>query len=452
MGIEMLAFVNPMAPPPSNPFEAVFFYILLTPVGIALHFLDTVFQAFGPTAAIGAFGVAIIAITVIIRGILFPLFRWQISTQWRIQAQQRLIGPELKEIQQKYKKDRTRLNEETMALYKRHNINPLGQLSGCMPLLIQMPFIYALYGAIQKLSQAHNAHGGFLWVPQLSDVAFKVKGGIIGHPALLIIPILAGVLTFMQSKMMMQPARPDMSESERQMYRVMSQTTYLMPVLIAFFALNFYQGVGLYWITQSAIMVIQVYTMMGWGGLRMPAWVPGAGWYPANSPMGRFRAQFPDDFSAGVISGRQLQSGGGSRNLRQGRGPSQNGTTQRSAGKTANGRPEKSPSVDQKKTNGKLDGSLPPGRGNGSASRPGQTGTPNPPQLRGQSQNGTTQRSAGKTTNGRPEQSPPVDPKMTNGKVDGAVPPAPGKGSASRPRQTGTPNPRSGGRRRSRPK
>ena len=303
MGIELLGFVNPMSPPPSNPFEAIFFYILLTPVGVALNFLDKVFQGFGPTAAIGAFGIAIIAITVIIRAVLFPLFRWQISTQWRIQAEQRRIGPELKEIQRKYKKDRARLNEETMALYKRHNINPLGQLSGCLPLLIQMPFIYALYGAIEKLSQSHNVHGGFLWVPQLSDVAFKVKGGIIGDPALLIIPILAGVLTFMQSKMMMQPARPDMSESERQMYRVMSQTTYLMPVMIAFFALNFYQGVGLYWITQSAIMVFQVYTMMGWGGLRMPSWVPGSGWYPPNSPMGRFRTEFADAPAVGGPGG-----------------------------------------------------------------------------------------------------------------------------------------------------
>ena len=312
MGIELLGFVNPMAPPPSNPFEAIFFYILLTPVGIALNFLDKVFQGFGPTATVGAFGIAIIAITVIIRGVLFPLFRWQIATQWRIQAEQRRIGPELKEIQRKYKKDRARLNEETMALYKRHNINPLGQLSGCLPLLIQMPFIYALYGAIEKLSQSHSVQGGFLWVPQLSDVAFKVKGGIIGHPALLIIPILAGVLTFMQSKMMMQPARPDMSESERQMYRVMSQTTYLMPVMIAFFALNFYQGVGLYWITQSAIMVIQVYTMMGWGGLRMPSWVPGAGWYPPNSPMGRFRTEYGDGFTPGGSGGLKSQPPAGS--------------------------------------------------------------------------------------------------------------------------------------------
>ncbi|MHB8324263.1 MAG: YidC/Oxa1 family membrane protein insertase [Candidatus Dormibacteria bacterium] len=308
MGFELLAFVNPVAPPPTNPVLAIFFYLLLTPIGVVLQFFDKIFQSFGPTASIGAFGIAIIALTLVIRGLLFPLFRWQIATQWRIQAEQRRVGPELKALQQKYKKDRQRLNEETMLLYKRHGVNPLSQLSGCLPLLIQMPFIYALYGAIQKLSEGLHGHGGFLWVAQLSDIAFKVKGGIVGDPLLLIIPILAGVFTFMQSKMMMQPVRPDMSDSEKQMYRVMAQTTYLMPVLIAFFALNFAQGIGLYWITQSLVMVLQVFSMMGWGGLKVPSWFPGAGWHPANSPMGRMAAE--GGSTELVVSSRPSQRGG----------------------------------------------------------------------------------------------------------------------------------------------
>ncbi|MGA9775165.1 MAG: YidC/Oxa1 family membrane protein insertase, partial [Candidatus Dormiibacterota bacterium] len=293
MGPEVVGLINPMSPPPTNPILAVLFYVLLTPVGFILYLLDNAFRAFGPTDTIGAFGLAIIALTLIIRGALFPLFRWQISTQWKIQADQRRLGPELKELQQKYRKDRQRLNEETMALYRRHGLSPFSQLSGCLPLLIQMPFIYALYLVIEKLSKGlHGQAASFLWINNLNDVALKVKGGIVAHPLLLIVPILAGILTYMQSKMMMQPARPDMSDSERQMYRVMSQTTYLMPVMIAFFALNFFQGIGLYWITQSLIMVIQVFTMMGWGGLKMPAWVPGAGWYPANSPRAKLAAEF----------------------------------------------------------------------------------------------------------------------------------------------------------------
>jgi YidC/Oxa1 family membrane protein insertase len=284
MGIEFLTFVNPAAPPPTNQLLAIFFYILLTPIAVTLQFLDHVFRGFGPTQTIGAFGLAVIVLTLVIRGLLFPLFRWQIRTQWKIQADQRRMGPELRELQAKYKKDKPRLQSETMALYKRHEINPLSQLSGCFPMLIQLPFIYALFGSINKLSLTLHGQTSFLWIPNLDQSA--LKAGLLTHPTLVIVPILAGVLTFMQSKMMMQQQRPDMTDQERQMYRVMAQTTYLMPFLIAVFALNFNQGIGLYWITQSGVMVLQIFSMMGWGGLKVPPWFPGATWRPKNSPMG----------------------------------------------------------------------------------------------------------------------------------------------------------------------
>ena len=270
----VLAFTNPMAPPPSNPVEALFFYVLLTPIGVVLQFLDHAFNSLAATSSIGAFGLAIVVITVAIRGLLFPLFRWQIRTQRKIQADQRRMGPELRDIQAKYKKDRARLQTETMALYKKHQINPLGQLSGCLPLVIQMPFLYALYGTIHRLSQVMRGHTHFLWIGNLG--ASAVHAGVLSHLDLLILPVLAGALTFMQSKMMMQQQRPDMTGQERQMYRVMAQTTYLMPVLIAVFAVTFYQGIALYWVTQSTVMVIQVFSVMGWGGLKVPSWMPGS--------------------------------------------------------------------------------------------------------------------------------------------------------------------------------
>jgi YidC/Oxa1 family membrane protein insertase len=298
MGTEFLTFVNPAAPAPTNPLLAIFFYVLLTPIAVALQFLDHVFRSFGPTDAIGAFGLAVIVLTLCIRGVLFPLFRWQIRTQWKIQADQRRMGPELREIQAKYKKDKPRLQTETMALYKRHQINPLSQLSGCFPLLIQLPFIYALFGSINKLSKGLHGHASFLWIHNLDKSA--LKAGLLTHPTLILVPILAGGLTFMQSKMMMQQARPDMTDQEKQMYNVMRQTTYLMPVLIAVFALNFNQGIGLYWITQSGVMVLQVFSMMGWGGLKVPPWFPGAGWRPKNSPMGRAQTELA---TAVVVAG-----------------------------------------------------------------------------------------------------------------------------------------------------
>jgi YidC/Oxa1 family membrane protein insertase len=313
MGTEFLTFINPAAPAPTNPVLAIFFYVLLTPIAVALQFLDHVFRGFGPTEAIGAFGLAVIVLTLCIRGVLFPLFRWQIRTQWKIQADQRRMGPELREIQAKYKKDKARLQTETMALYKRHQINPLSQLSGCFPLLIQLPFIYALFGSINSLSKhlhrLHLGHTSFLWIHNLDKSA--LKAGLLSHPTLIIVPLLAGGLTFMQSKMMMQQARPDMTDQEKQMYNVMRQTTYLMPVLIAVFALNFNQGIGLYWITQSGVMVLQVFSMMGWGGLKVPPWFPGAGWRPKNSPMG----QLPPTGSmpAVAIAGNGAQGSSGVR-------------------------------------------------------------------------------------------------------------------------------------------
>ncbi|MGH7608756.1 MAG: YidC/Oxa1 family membrane protein insertase [Candidatus Dormibacteria bacterium] len=295
MGPEVLAFVNPVAPPPSNTIEAFFFYVLLTPIAIILQFLDHAFRAFGPTHAIGAFGLGVICLTLLIRALLFPLFRWQIRTQWRIQADNRKIGPELKALQAKHKGDRRRLQEEQMALYRRQGINPLSQLSGCLPLLIQMPFLYSLYAVIHKFTENGSLHGqaSFLWLPNLGVSPLKTAGGIGAHPGVLVVPLLAGVLTFVQSKMMMQPLRPDMTDQERQMYRVMAQTTYFMPVLIFIFALNFQLGIGLYWITQSAVMVLQVFSMMGWGGLKVPSWLPGAGWRPRNSPLVNFPQPVP---------------------------------------------------------------------------------------------------------------------------------------------------------------
>lgn len=312
MGTEFLGFVNPAAPAPTNPLLAIFFYVLLTPIAVVLQFLDHLFRGFGPTATIGAFGLAVIVLTLCIRGVLFPLFRWQIRTQWKIQADQRRMGPELRELQAKFKKDKARLQTETMALYKRHQINPLSQLSGCFPLLIQLPFIYSLFGSINSLSK-HLATNqkSFLWIQNLDKSAFKA--GLATHPTLIIVPILAGLLTFMQSKMMMQPQRPDMTDQEKQMYNVMRQTTYLMPVLIAVFALNFNQGIGLYWITQSGVMVLQVFSMMGWGGLKVPPWFPGEGWRPKNSPLGRSPSDGPQPAVALAGSGNGTVVSGGTR-------------------------------------------------------------------------------------------------------------------------------------------
>jgi len=276
----LLTISNPALPPPSNPILAVFFWVLLTPIAVGLDFLYHVFRGFGPTRLIGAFGLAVITLTLLLRGLLFPLFRYQIRTQRRLQKEQQRIAPQLNELRKKYKSDPRRQQQEIMAVYKEHGINPMGQLTGCLPLLLQMPIIYALYGSIHKLTTAHLPGLYFLWIANLTKTPFQ--SDLLHHPQLLIVPVLAGALTFVQTKMMVQPQRPDMSDQELQMYRVSSQMAYLMPVVIVVVALNFQQGVALYWVTQSLMMIVQQYFIVGWGQLRVPGWFPGAGRPPGD--------------------------------------------------------------------------------------------------------------------------------------------------------------------------
>jgi hypothetical protein len=77
--------------------------------------------------------------------------------------------------------------------------------------------------------------------------------------------------------MTMQPLRPDMSDMERQMASSMKMVVYFMPLMSLFFGFVWPQGLTLYWMTAALVMVGQQYSLMGWGGLRVPGWVPGAG-------------------------------------------------------------------------------------------------------------------------------------------------------------------------------
>lgn len=104
------------------------------------------------------YGVAIILLTVLIKILLLPFNYMQINSVKKMQE----IAPEQKKLQQKYKNNPDKLNEELMKLYKENNINPMG---GCLPLLIQFPFIIALF----RVFQTYDFGGaGFLWIKDLS--------------------------------------------------------------------------------------------------------------------------------------------------------------------------------------------------------------------------------------------------------------------------------------------
>ena len=262
------------------------FTILQVPFIWVLDELVKVFTAVGPLKAIGAFGLGVMVLTIAIRAVLFPIFGWQLRTSRRIQAEQRLVAPQLQELRKKYKKEPQRLSQEMNALYKEHGISPFSSLTGCIPALVQMPVLIGLYQAIRHFTQPHilaASDKGFLWISDVTQSAQQScctgsngLAGLLTHPALLILPILAGAFTFAQSRMMMPPSRPDMTDQERSMQGVTKQMSFIFPVMIFVFSFLFPQGLAIYWVTGTMFMVAQQYHLLGWNGLVVPSWFPGA--------------------------------------------------------------------------------------------------------------------------------------------------------------------------------
>jgi YidC/Oxa1 family membrane protein insertase len=213
--------------------------------------------------AIGPFGVAIVLLTIFIKLIISPIFQYQLTTSRRVQAEQRRIAPELAKIRKQYKKDPQRLNQETMALYKEHNINPLAQMSGCLPALIQSPILIALFYVIRDAHQTLHIHD-FHFLGIVLDKTALQPGQFV--PLAILLPILAGLTTFVQTKMMTQPGQVQ-DPTQAAMTQNM---TLIMPVFIGFISLNFAAALALYWVVSNLFSIGQQYFITGWGSLTVP--------------------------------------------------------------------------------------------------------------------------------------------------------------------------------------
>ncbi|WP_243138067.1 YidC/Oxa1 family membrane protein insertase [Heliorestis acidaminivorans] len=180
------------------------------------------------------YGLAIILITVFIKMALYPLTVKQMRSM-RSMAE---LAPKQKAIQEKHKKNPQKAQEEMMKLYKDSGVNPL---SGCLPLLIQLPILIAFYGALLNFNYANPAHSGFLWVPSLS----------VSDPYIL--PLLAAATTYLQMKVSAPPKNLQTPQSE-QMQKMMS---VMMPLLIGWMAHTFPAGLALYWVTFNTVGILQ---------------------------------------------------------------------------------------------------------------------------------------------------------------------------------------------------
>ena len=182
----------------------------------------------------GSYGWAIIIFTVIIRVILLPLNAVQINSTRKMQE----IQPELKALQEKYSsKDletRNKLNEETQKLYKEAGVNPY---AGCLPMVIQLPVMWALYQAIWRTPELQN--GKFLWMD-------------LGKPdPYYILPILAAVFTFLSSYIATLSVP---KSSQTTMTKMMS---YVMAIMVGIWAIIFQSAISLYWVISNLFQVGQ---------------------------------------------------------------------------------------------------------------------------------------------------------------------------------------------------
>lgn len=252
-----------------HPIWSVWWTIFGVPMTWALKSLVGFLSGNGLAEIIGPFGLAVIFLTVGIKLVLSPIFQYQLVTSRRVQAEQRKIAPQLAALRKKYRKDPQRLNQEMMALYREHNINPLAQMSGCLPALIQTPILIALYWAIfgaQSSIGITDFH--FLWMAHLDTRALGSANFLL-HPGVLVLPILSGLTTYISSKMLM-PAGGMPGQDQSQAAVTQSMTT-IMPIMVAFFALQFPAALALYWTVSNLFAIGQQYFVTGWGSLSLPS-------------------------------------------------------------------------------------------------------------------------------------------------------------------------------------
>jgi YidC/Oxa1 family membrane protein insertase len=222
--------------------------------------------------AIGAYGLAIIVLTIVVKLILSPIYQFQLTLSRRSMDQQRAIAPELAALRKKHKGDSQKQQEEMMKLYKERGINPLGPLMGCLPALLQFPILTALYYVFLGNARGKafpSAH--FLFVPNLNDNPGThplLPGLPIPTLVYLVIPLLAAATTFVQSKMLQQPPNPLATEQEQQTQQMAKSMQVMMPLMIAYFAIVTPAGLGLYWFVSNCVAIIQQYLVTGWGALR----------------------------------------------------------------------------------------------------------------------------------------------------------------------------------------
>ena len=221
--------------------------ILYRPLFNALIFLYN-------TVAFHDLGIAIIILTVVIRVLLWPSQSKALRSQRDLQK----IQPELEKIRTKYK-DKQKQTEATLEYYKKHKVSPF---SSCLPTLIQLPIIIALYQVFRNSMNAASLDALYPFISRPETVN-SISLGIINlsQPNRVILPVLTGILQFIQSWMLMR--RPGMSSQKMDAASAISkQMMYIFPLVTVFIAMSLPAALPIYWIVTTLFAIVQQWYIM----------------------------------------------------------------------------------------------------------------------------------------------------------------------------------------------
>jgi len=197
-------------------------------------------------AVIPNYGIAIIILTILIKLILWPLG----SKSYKSMSEMKKIQPLMKEIREKYKNDKKKMNEEVMSLYRTYKINPLG---GCLPMVVQLPVFFALYRMLYQAIELRHAPF-FLWIDDLSAPDRLGRLPVDHIPfmeppyGLPVLTIIMGATMLLQQKM--SPPMGDPTQAKMMMF---------MPLIFTVIFINFSSGLVLYWLINNILSISQQY-------------------------------------------------------------------------------------------------------------------------------------------------------------------------------------------------
>jgi len=229
------------------------FFILTRPIFYTLNF-------FGDLT--GNFGIAILLLTLVIKALMFPLA----NKAYESMSKMKKLQPEVQKLQERYKDDKVKLQQEMMALYQKEKMNPL---AGCLPVIVQMPIFYALYKTLFVTIELRHAPF-FGWIRDLSapdpTTIFNLFGLLPYDPTSLpvigaflgigVLPLLMGVAMWFQTKLNPPPSDP-----------MQAQIFGLMPIMFTFLFASFASGLVLYWFWNTFLSIGQQWVIMKRNGV-----------------------------------------------------------------------------------------------------------------------------------------------------------------------------------------